>query len=64
MGTLRRIEDKLDRLLSGMEELRARLDELADELAEHPEEDMLQAGINAIFGWQGPGRGNKGGDGK
>ena len=60
MGTLRRIEDKLDRLLAGIEELRARL----DELAEHPEEDMLQAGINAIFGWQGPGRGNKGGDGK
>ena len=60
MGTLRRIEDKLDRLLAGIEELRARL----DELAEYPEEDMLQAGINAIFGWQGPGRGNKGGDGK
>lgn len=60
MGTLRRIEDKLDRLLAGIEELQARL----DELAEHPEEDMLQAGINAIFGWQGPGRGNKGGDGK
>ncbi len=57
MSNWKRIEEKLDRLLevygallAGQEELKARLDELEN----HPMEDKLQVGLEAILGYAGP----------
>ena len=50
----KRIEEKVDRLLRGQEEIKA----LLEELRSHPAGDQLQEGIDNIINWAGP----KGGD--
>lgn len=46
----KRLEEKLDRLLRGQEEIKGLLEQLRD----HPLEDKLQEGIDNILGYNGP----------
>lgn len=55
LGIAKRLEEKLDRVLRGQEEIKALLEELRD----HPAADRLQEGIDNILGYDGP----KGGGG-
>ncbi len=48
MGIFKRLEEKLDRVLSGQEEIKALLEELRD----HPAQDKLQEGIDNILGYR------------
>lgn len=48
--SIKRLEEKLDRVIQGQEEIRVLLEELRD----HPAGDKLQEGINAILGYTGP----------
>lgn len=49
-GNGKELEEKLDRVIQGQEEIRTLLEELRD----HPGGDKLQEGINAILGYTGP----------
>ncbi len=49
-GPCRQLNEKLDLVIRGQEEIKA----LLEELREHPAGDKLQEGINAILGYTGP----------
>lgn len=48
--SIKRLEEKLDRVIQGQEEIKTLLEELRD----HPAGDKLQEGIDAIMGYTGP----------
>ncbi len=48
LGIAKRLEMKLDAVLAGQKEIKALLEELRD----HPAQDTIQEGVNAILGFQ------------
>lgn len=55
LGNAKRLEEKLDAVLSGQAEIRALLEDLRD----HPAQEAIQEGVDAILGFQ-PRRGGEG----